>query len=158
MALARFGSRRQHSRALTVDLHEVWQALSISNVRRKAQQLLRRQWLVWCIARPLRHLFAIVAQQLEPSRAAQTGLYPAKRFRRSIHLIRWGWAMFDSALAFSRYRLEVVKRWPDGEVKDKLLPAIESFLRRNSPKSEQSQQTSNSEFVEESARFNLWCR
>lgn len=46
----------------------------------------------------------------------------------------WGVeTMFDSTLAFNRYRLEVVKSWPDGEVgelKDKLLAAIESSLRR----------------------------
>ena len=38
--------------------------------------------------------------------------------------------MFDSALAFTRYRLEVVKTWPDGEVKEELLAAIEASLRR----------------------------
>ena len=39
--------------------------------------------------------------------------------------------MFDSALAFERYRLEVVRRWPDSAVKDKLLASIEYSLRRN---------------------------
>jgi len=36
--------------------------------------------------------------------------------------------MFDSTLAFTRYRLEVVKGWPDGDVKDALLTAIEHSL------------------------------
>jgi len=40
--------------------------------------------------------------------------------------------MFDSALAFERYRLEVVRSWPDSTVKDKLLASIEYSLRRNS--------------------------
>jgi hypothetical protein len=39
--------------------------------------------------------------------------------------------MFDSALAFARYRLEVVRSWPDGDVKDTVLAAIESSLRKN---------------------------
>jgi hypothetical protein len=39
--------------------------------------------------------------------------------------------MFDSALAFERYRLEVVRSWPDSAVKDKLLASIECSLRRN---------------------------
>ena len=39
--------------------------------------------------------------------------------------------MFDSALAFERYRLEVVRRWPDSAVKDQLLASIECSLRRN---------------------------
>jgi hypothetical protein len=39
--------------------------------------------------------------------------------------------MFDSALAFEWYRLEVVRSWPDSAVKDKLLASIESSLRRN---------------------------
>ena len=39
--------------------------------------------------------------------------------------------MFDSALAFDRYRLEVVRSWPDSAVKDKLLASIECSLRRN---------------------------
>jgi hypothetical protein len=38
--------------------------------------------------------------------------------------------MFDSALAFDRYRLEVVRSWPDSAVKDKLLASIEYSLRR----------------------------
>jgi hypothetical protein len=39
--------------------------------------------------------------------------------------------MFDSALAFDRYRLEVVRTWPDSAVKDRLLASIECSLRRN---------------------------
>jgi hypothetical protein len=39
--------------------------------------------------------------------------------------------MFDSAFAFARYRLEVIRRWPDSAVKDKLLASIERSLRRN---------------------------
>jgi hypothetical protein len=39
--------------------------------------------------------------------------------------------MFDSAQAFTRYRLEVVRSWPDGDVKDTVLAAIESSLRKN---------------------------
>jgi hypothetical protein len=39
--------------------------------------------------------------------------------------------MFDSALAFERYRLEVVRSWPDSAVKDQLLVSIEYSLRRN---------------------------
>lgn len=39
--------------------------------------------------------------------------------------------MFDAALAFDRYRLEVVRSWPDSAVKDKLLASIECSLRRN---------------------------
>jgi len=62
--------------------------------------------------------------------------------------------MFDSALAFTRYRREVVQSWPDSEVKDKLLPAIEAFLRRNSPESDQPQQTLSPKIVEESVRYN----
>jgi hypothetical protein len=38
--------------------------------------------------------------------------------------------MFDSAQAFTRYRLEVARSWPDGEAKDKLLAAIECSLRQ----------------------------
>ena len=38
--------------------------------------------------------------------------------------------MFDSALAFNRYRLEVVKSWPDGQLKSELMASIESTLRR----------------------------
>jgi len=39
--------------------------------------------------------------------------------------------MFDSAVAFERYRLEVVRSWPDDEVKNRLLASIEYSLRRN---------------------------
>ena len=39
--------------------------------------------------------------------------------------------MFDSALAFDRYRLEVVRSWPDSAVKGKLLALIKCSLRRN---------------------------
>lgn len=39
--------------------------------------------------------------------------------------------MFDSALAFDRYRLEVVRNWPASEVKDTLLTAIEYALRKS---------------------------
>jgi hypothetical protein len=39
--------------------------------------------------------------------------------------------MFDSVLAFNRYRLEVVRSWPASEVKDKLLVAIEFSLRKS---------------------------
>jgi hypothetical protein len=39
--------------------------------------------------------------------------------------------MFDSALAFARYRREVVRSWPDSAVKDQLLGSIECSLRRN---------------------------
>ena len=46
------------------------------------------------------------------------------------------WDMFDSAIAFERYRLEVVRRWPDSAVKDKLLASIECSLRRNDPSRE----------------------
>jgi hypothetical protein len=52
--------------------------------------------------------------------------------------------MFDSTLAFTRYRLEVVRGWPDGEVKDKLITAIESFLRRNEGKPDQPQRAAYS--------------
>ena len=38
--------------------------------------------------------------------------------------------MFDSALAFTRYRLEVVNSWPEGEEKSALLAAIEHAMRR----------------------------
>jgi len=44
--------------------------------------------------------------------------------------------MFDSAIAFERYRLEVLRRWPDSVVKDKLLASIECSLRRNGPSRE----------------------
>jgi hypothetical protein len=36
--------------------------------------------------------------------------------------------MFDSTLAFDRYRLEVVERWPDGREKEALLVAIKASL------------------------------
>lgn len=39
--------------------------------------------------------------------------------------------MFDSVLAFTRYRLEVVKSWPDGQLKSEVMASIESTLRRN---------------------------
>lgn len=39
--------------------------------------------------------------------------------------------MFDSVLAFNRYRLEVVRSWPASEVKDRLLAAIEFALRKS---------------------------
>jgi hypothetical protein len=39
--------------------------------------------------------------------------------------------MFDSVLAFNRYRLEVVRSWPASEVKDRLLAAIEFTLRKS---------------------------
>ena len=38
--------------------------------------------------------------------------------------------MYNPALAFDRYRLDVVKSWPEGEMKNTLLAAIESSLRR----------------------------
>ena len=38
--------------------------------------------------------------------------------------------MYDSAVAFDRYRLDVVKSWPEGEMKNTLVAAIESSLRR----------------------------
>lgn len=39
--------------------------------------------------------------------------------------------MFDSALAFDRYRLEVVRSWPASGAKDKLIAAIEYSLRKS---------------------------
>jgi hypothetical protein len=39
--------------------------------------------------------------------------------------------MFDSALAFNRYRLEVVRSWPASEAKEKLIVAIEGALRKS---------------------------
>ncbi|MBV9503920.1 MAG: hypothetical protein JO323_02835 [Acidobacteriia bacterium] len=42
--------------------------------------------------------------------------------------------MFDSAIAFNRYRLEVAKSWPDGEMKDALIAAIQSSLRNSQPR------------------------
>ena len=41
--------------------------------------------------------------------------------------------MFDSALAFERYRLEVVRNWPDSAAKEKVLASIEYSLGRNGP-------------------------
>jgi hypothetical protein len=45
--------------------------------------------------------------------------------------------MFDSDLAFNRYRLEVVKSWPDGQLKSQLIASIESALRRHEGQLEQ---------------------
>jgi len=53
--------------------------------------------------------------------------------------------MFDAALAFTRYRLEVVRSWPDSEVKDKLLAALESCLRKSTPGQNQPQRTASSD-------------
>ena len=39
--------------------------------------------------------------------------------------------MFDSAVAFNRYRLEVVRSWPACEAKQKLISAIEGALRKS---------------------------
>jgi hypothetical protein len=39
--------------------------------------------------------------------------------------------MFDSVLAFNRYRLEVVRSWPASEAKEKLVAAIEYSLRKS---------------------------
>jgi hypothetical protein len=47
--------------------------------------------------------------------------------------------MFDSALAFNRYRLEVVKSWPDGQLKSQLIASIESALRRQQGEREERQ-------------------
>jgi hypothetical protein len=44
--------------------------------------------------------------------------------------------MFDSAFAFECYRLEVVRRWPESAVKDKVLASIQCSLRRNGPSRE----------------------
>jgi hypothetical protein len=55
-----------------------------------------------------------------------------------------GRRMFDSAQAFTRYRLEVVRTWPDGELKDKLLAAIESSLRQGKKNREHRQTATNS--------------
>jgi len=63
--------------------------------------------------------------------------------------------MFDSNLAFTRYRLEVVRSWPDGEVKDKLITAIESSLRRNDGKSDQRQGTAYSAALDDWGRYDL---
>jgi hypothetical protein len=42
--------------------------------------------------------------------------------------------MFDAALAFDRYRLEVVQGWPDGDEKNTLLAAIRSSLLAKNPR------------------------
>ena len=63
--------------------------------------------------------------------------------------------MFDSNLAFTRYRLEVVRGWPDGEVKDKLIAAIESSLRRNDGKPDQPQGTAYSAALDDWGRYDL---
>lgn len=47
-----------------------------------------------------------------------------------LEALLWGGNMFDSVLAFNRYRLEVVKSWPDGQLKSQLMASIESTLRR----------------------------
>jgi hypothetical protein len=47
--------------------------------------------------------------------------------------------MFDSALAFNRYRLEVIKSWPDGQLKSQLIASIESSLRRYEGEREERQ-------------------
>ena len=39
--------------------------------------------------------------------------------------------MFDSVLAFNRYRLEVVRSWPASEAKETLLAAIEFSLQKS---------------------------
>jgi hypothetical protein len=41
--------------------------------------------------------------------------------------------MFDAAMAFDRYRLEVVRRWPDGHEKEAVLAAIRSSLVSKNP-------------------------
>ena len=56
--------------------------------------------------------------------------------------------MFDSALAFNRYRLEVVRSWPASGVKDTLIAAIESSLRK-SEGSRQSGRPEDHDFVAE---------
>jgi hypothetical protein len=57
--------------------------------------------------------------------------------------------MFDSALAFGRYRLEVVRRWPESEAKTALLAAIESSLRKDSTAPDRSSGTASPESVEQ---------
>jgi hypothetical protein len=42
--------------------------------------------------------------------------------------------MFDAALAFDRYRLEVVQGWPDGDEKTTLLAAIRFSLVAKNPR------------------------
>jgi len=51
--------------------------------------------------------------------------------------------MFDAALAFTRYRVEVVRSWPDSEAKDKLLAALETCLRKSKPEQNQPQRTAS---------------
>jgi uncharacterized protein YeaO (DUF488 family) len=41
--------------------------------------------------------------------------------------------MFDATLAFDRYRLEVVRRWPDGLEKETVLAAIRASLVSKHP-------------------------
>jgi hypothetical protein len=41
--------------------------------------------------------------------------------------------MFDAVLAFDRYRLEVVRRWPDGHEKDAVLAAIRASIVSKHP-------------------------
>jgi hypothetical protein len=55
--------------------------------------------------------------------------------------------MFDAALAFTRYRLEAVRSWPDCEAKDKLLAALESSLRKSNLEQDQAQRTARSKDV-----------
>jgi hypothetical protein len=61
--------------------------------------------------------------------------------------------MFDSNLAFTRYWLEVVRSWPDGEFKDKLITAIESSLRRNDGKPDQPKGTTYSGALDDWGRY-----
>jgi hypothetical protein len=56
--------------------------------------------------------------------------------------------MFDSALAFERYRLEVVRTWPDSEIKDKLRASIEYSLQRNALSRAQRDSPAGSEELE----------
>lgn len=44
--------------------------------------------------------------------------------------------MFDAMAAFDRYRLEVVKTWPEGEEKEALIAAIEASLLRSGRREE----------------------
>lgn len=37
--------------------------------------------------------------------------------------------MFDSAMAFERYRLEVIRHWPDNEIKDIVRASIEVSMK-----------------------------
>jgi len=99
-------------------------------------------------------LTAIPLGPSQPSRPSPSSLAragsrgPSQLMRRANHFRRDFWHpdcfdtlsegldMFDSAIAFERYRLEVVRRWPDSAVKDKLLASIEFSLRRNGPSRE----------------------